>query len=312
MYNRHPYAYNNAPPYRPLQERLPTMSGPQYDPLPLTSEHPEDVRYSDRPTSPPAGSHLASLQNPETEPLGPDDDDIGSSSMRPRFLGRALQDEGMGPRQSYASSGNSVPIGDDAQSSVYGLNPNGAQNRDTSYYSLNYRDDPHDTDFAGQSTPDLNGYSKPSSPYLSEKRAAYASPNQRSRKRFLIIGALALVAVIVVVVVVAVYFTVVKPKHNNENATGGVAHGSDGTATGTGTSTGAAASASSTAKALIVTGGDGSKVTKDDGSTFTYSNSFGGIWYWDPSDPFNNGARAQSWSPALNETFNYGVDSIRG
>ncbi len=285
------------------------MSGPQYDPLPATTDHQDDIRYSDRPTSPAGGSHLASLQNPETEPLGIDEDDIGSSSMRPRFLGRALQDEGYGPRQSYASSGNSVPIGDDAQSSVYGLNPNGSQNRDTAYYSLNYRDDPNDGSFAGQSTPDLSYRDKPSSPYLSEKRAAYAPPNQRSRKRALLIGAIALAAIIVVVVVVAVYFTVVKPKNDKSgSASGGVSHG-DGTTT---TGSSAAPSASSTAVALVVTGGDGSKVTKDDGSTFTYKNSFGGYWYWDPTDPFNNGARAQSWTPALNETFNYGVDSIRG
>ncbi|KAI0093572.1 glycoside hydrolase superfamily [Irpex rosettiformis] len=220
--------------------------------------------------------------------------------MRPRFIGRALQDESYGPRQSYASSGNSVPIGDDAQSSVYGLNPNGSQTRDTAYYSLNYRDDPHDSDFAGQSTPDLTGYGKISSPYLSEKRAAYAAPRQRSRKRALIIGGLVLVAVIIVAVVVAVYFTVGKSHKGSGSASGGVSHGD-----GSGETT-------KTGSTLIVTGGDGSKVTKDDGSTFIYSNSYGGIWYWDPSDPFNNGARPQSWSPALNETFNYGIDSIRG
>jgi glucan 1,3-beta-glucosidase len=50
----------------------------------------------------------------------------------------------------------------------------------------------------------------------------------------------------------------------------------------------------------------------EDGSTFVYRNSFGGYWYYDENDPFNDGARAQSWSPALNETFRYGIDPIRG
>jgi hypothetical protein len=50
----------------------------------------------------------------------------------------------------------------------------------------------------------------------------------------------------------------------------------------------------------------------DDGTTFIYINNFGGYWYWDPADPFNNGARAQSWTPALNESFDYGIDRIRG
>jgi len=62
----------------------------------------------------------------------------------------------------------------------------------------------------------------------------------------------------------------------------------------------------------VVTGGQGSTITLEDGSTFVYNNAFGGTWYWDENDPFNNGARAQSWSPALNETFRYGQDQIRG
>ncbi|KAI0341763.1 glycoside hydrolase [Trametopsis cervina] len=226
--------------------------------------------------------------------------------MQPRFLGRALQDEGYGPRESYASSGNSVPIGDDAQSSVYGLNP--GQQRDTAYYSLNYRDDPHDSDFA-RSTPELSGANKANSPYLSEKRAAYGAPRARSRRRMFIIAGLIAAAVIVIAVVVAIYFAVIKPHHNNnDSASGGTSKGDTGTAT----SSGASPSASTKPVALVVTGADGSTVTKDDGSTFVYKNPYGGYWYWDPTDPLNNGARAQSWSPALNETFNYGVDVIRG
>ena len=50
----------------------------------------------------------------------------------------------------------------------------------------------------------------------------------------------------------------------------------------------------------------------DDGSQFTFNNSYGGTWYYDADDPFNNGARPQEWSPALNETFQYGSDRIRG
>ena len=126
-----------------------------------------------------------------------------------------------------------------------------------------------------------------------------------------ILGALVLAAIIVVVVVVAVYFAVIKPNNDSSsgNASGGAAQGSGTSTTASGT-----ASPTSTGKptALVVTGGDGSKVTMDDGSTFTYTNKFGGYWYWDPTDPFNNGARAQSWSPAMNETFQYGVDPMRG
>jgi len=65
-------------------------------------------------------------------------------------------------------------------------------------------------------------------------------------------------------------------------------------------------------KNLKVTGGNGSVITLDSGATFTYLNPFGGYWYWDKNDPLNQDARAQSWSPALNETFKYGVDQVRG
>jgi hypothetical protein len=72
------------------------------------------------------------------------------------------------------------------------------------------------------------------------------------------------------------------------------------------------ANPSGTPQAAAVTGGDGSKVKTEDGTTFTYSNPYGGYWYWDENDPLNNGAKAQSWTPALNETFKYGTDKIWG
>ncbi|KAF9008570.1 glycoside hydrolase [Hymenopellis radicata] len=61
-----------------------------------------------------------------------------------------------------------------------------------------------------------------------------------------------------------------------------------------------------------ITGGDGSQVTLEDGSTFAYSNQFGGFWVSDPSDPFASGAKPNSWTPALNESWTYGKDRIFG
>ncbi|CAE6534614.1 unnamed protein product [Rhizoctonia solani] len=116
---------------------------------------------------------------------------------------------------------------------------------------------------------------------------------------------LAALAVIVVAVVVPVYFKVIK-KDNATNAS----------SASTGPTTSDPATPTPTAgtqpPSVVTTGGDGSTVTKDDGTTFTYTNKFGGFWVYDPTNPFNNSARAQSWSPALNEPFNYGVDQIRG
>lgn len=74
-------------------------------------------------------------------------------------------------------------------------------------------------------------------------------------------------------------------------------------------------SASAVVPKLAAFGRKGSKVIMADGTEgFDYENEFGGYWGWDAETPFNTSSagRAQSWSPALNETFNYGVDKIRG
>ncbi|KZP01260.1 glycoside hydrolase family 5 protein [Calocera viscosa TUFC12733] len=140
-------------------------------------------------------------------------------------------------------------------------------------------------------------------PYIPPRRG-------RSRLFWWIIG-LALLAIIVLAVVLPVYFTVVKP-HQSSSASSG-AGSSSGSPTGSGGS-GSPGTGAQPAPAFngAITGGDGSTLTFEDGSTMTYSNAFGGYWYFDPSDPFNDAARAQSWSPALNETWRFGVDTIRG
>lgn len=281
------------------------MSGPQYDPLPLNSDHRDDIPYNapHSPGMPPSG-----FRSPASEPLELHEDDLGAS--RPRFMGQALNDDGPQPRSSYASSGYSLPLSNDNQSSVYGLNPAGQANRDTAYYSLQYRDDPHDADFNSSGANVGMNKDEMQSPYLSEKRQAYLPPTARSRRRMWILGGVAVGIVAIVVIVVAVYFAVVKPHNNNGAVSGGA---SKGDSKGSGTSSGSPSqSTGSPTTKLAVTGGDGSIVTMEDGTTFTYQNSFGGYWYWDENDPFNNGARAQSWSPALNETFQYGIDKIMG
>ncbi|CAE6452954.1 unnamed protein product [Rhizoctonia solani] len=132
-----------------------------------------------------------------------------------------------------------------------------------------------------------------------------AEKGEPRKKRSVVWAAvgLAALAVIVVAVVVPVYFKVIK-KDSTTSASAS-----------TGPVTSEPAAPTPTANptpSVLTTGGDGSTVTKDDGTTFTYTNKFGGYWVYDPSNPFNNSARAQSWSPALNEPFQYGVDQIRG
>ncbi|KAI0934247.1 hypothetical protein AcV5_006153 [Taiwanofungus camphoratus] len=265
-----------------------------YDPVPLSpTRHP---------------------YHPETEPLDDFHDDLPSLAARAHFMGAALADEASDSRPSFQGSHNSVPSStEDYSSSIRALNPGPPlPPKDPAFYSLNYyRDDPHPPDLnASEQSIGASKFFKspasPRSPYLSEKRTVYASPARRSRRRaFLIVGAIAL-AIAIVVVVVAVYFGVVK-HHSNDGSTAGSLAGGSGSA-----SAGPSATASGPSSKVVVTGGDGSLVTTEDGSTFTYANSFGGYWYYDPSNPLTNYARAQAWTPALNETFAYGQDNIRG
>ncbi|KZT11303.1 glycoside hydrolase family 5 protein [Laetiporus sulphureus 93-53] len=140
----------------------------------------------------------------------------------------------------------------------------------------------------------------------------YAGTRSRRRRALLIVGALAF-AIIVVVVVCAVYFSV--KNHDNKSTSSDVssAQPSSSSSSTSSSSSGSSGSKSSgSSSSLAVTGGTGSTVTMADGTTFTYVNNFGGYWYYDPKEPLNNYARAQSWTPALNETFEYGTDQIRG
>ncbi|KAG8901579.1 hypothetical protein FRB99_005212, partial [Tulasnella sp. 403] len=147
-----------------------------------------------------------------------------------------------------------------------------------------------------------------------EKRDYYGSPRQKTQKKLwaTILVLLGIVAV-VAAVGLPVYIFVVKPSQNkSSDAT------SDNTGSGTGNGPDVGGGGGPTTNPgkptnnVVITGGDGSKVTTDNGTTFTYTNKFGGYWYFDPEDPFNNGARAQSWSPALNETWDWNNDRVRG
>ncbi|KAG7085336.1 hypothetical protein E1B28_002902 [Marasmius oreades] len=168
-------------------------------------------------------------------------------------------------------------------SSVYALN--------TTNPTDNYHDDPSTHGAAA-------GGGMPMSPLGSsrnleeEKRAIYESPRAKSNKRKYLISALALLIVVLAIAGFCVYWFVFRNKSSSGS--------------------GSPAGQQGKGKSLAVFGGNGSKVLLEDGTEYTYTNPHGGWWYYDVNDPFNNGAKAQSWSPALNETFNYGVDKIRG
>ncbi|KAF9265121.1 glycoside hydrolase [Marasmius fiardii PR-910] len=135
------------------------------------------------------------------------------------------------------------------------------------------------------------------------EKSHVVKPGSGKRKRNLIIG-IAVAAVAIIAIAVAVPLAILnKNKGSNASSKSG-SGGSHGSGSGDPGKSGGTLAA--------VTGGNGSDVTLEDGTKIQYSNPHGGYWYYDINDPFNNGARAQSWSPALNETFRYGVDKIRG
>ncbi|KAK7035721.1 glycoside hydrolase [Favolaschia claudopus] len=203
-----------------------------------------------------------------------DDMGIPLGAAQPRFLGRALYDDGGAPgmrnsiasHQTYPSSDRASEYGAD---SLYNLNPAG-QGR-SSFTDGSYHDEP------GFFMADQNTRRN------TEKRAPYGAAKSRRRKPILLgLG-------------IKKFGDDSKPDSSSNTA-----------------SNNSSSSTTPQGKVAIVTGGDGSNIVAEDGSTFKYSNSFGGTWYWDVNDPFNNGARAQSWTSALNETFNFGVERIRG
>ncbi|XP_006458234.1 hypothetical protein AGABI2DRAFT_63154 [Agaricus bisporus var. bisporus H97] len=268
-----------------------------YDPLPLTTEDSRSHALYNAPPSP--DPNLSTFQFSEMRANDPSSSatNLPAGAGTPRFLGPALYDDpALRPRDSFASSAYQTADSQPASvytSSVYALNEQSPR------FDGRYRDDPNDTNFdQGPNAVLMSpiGQSK----MLEEKRAVYAAPAAKSRKKLIILAALAVLVIVALAIIIPIYFTLIRPKSEAEPSQD---HDDDNKPT---------TNKPGKPENRIVTGGDGSEVTMEDGTKFTYRNSFGGYWYYDEEDPFNNGARAQSWSPALNETFHYGTDKIKG
>lgn len=97
-------------------------------------------------------------------------------------------------------------------------------------------------------------------------------PTKTNRKPLIFALVLAIIAVVVLAVILPVYFTVIKPKQRNT-----VASTTPSTGTNGGGSGGSSGGGGNPGNVRLTSGGDGSTVTMKDGSTFTYSNKFGGF-----------------------------------
>lgn len=163
--------------------------------------------------------------------------------------------------------------------------------------SENGRDSTPGTPTPNNSSPLLPQHDKEASELTS------GAQESKGKKRKLVTAAIVLgvIILIVLVVVLPVYFTVIKKKNNSKASTETAGGGSVGGGSGNPESPTGATS-----------GSDGSQIIADDGSTFTYQNKFGGFWVSDPKNPYNNNARPNSWTPALNETWDFTKHRING
>jgi glucan 1,3-beta-glucosidase len=220
---------------------------------------------------------------------------VGASAGPPRFYGQSLETNMS--RTSLASS-NYNAYNTPYQGSEYGGSvthlPVG---RESTSQFASYRDDPAQPG-AGVAMEPLGASRSPDQ--LTEKRAMYGAPDaKRKRSGKLICGIVAGALIVAAGVMVPLYFFVLKDRIH-------LGGSNSGTSPSSPTSTG------KTSSGAPVTGGVGSTITLEDGSSFVYNNAFGGQWYADPLDPFNNAAKPNSWTPALNEPWKWGIDKVYG
>ena len=159
------------------------------------------------------------------------------------------------------------------------------------------------------------------SPFISGAVGGAGEPYGYGRKKpfFKRPAVLLALAALVAVVVVAVVVPVVVTRHNSSNSNASTKGGTSssgstgGNSTDNGNDNGKGSDDGGKGQTNLVTwGGDGSTVTKDDGTTFIYNNSFGGFWVQDPKNPFNNSAKVNSWTPALSETWDWSKNKVNG
>lgn len=97
----------------------------------------------------------------------------------------------------------------------------------------------------------------------------------KRRPLFFVLLGFVILAIIVLAVILPVYFTVIKPKQRSNQL--GDTTGSSTNSTPPGNSPVGGGSGNNGSPKGATTGGDGSTILAEDGSTFTYNNKFGGF-----------------------------------
>ena len=130
-----------------------------------------------------------------------------------------------------------------------------------------------------------------------------AEPAKRNYRRWLIFAALAAFLVIVAVVLGVIFGVVRRTKSSSSPAD---------SARPSASAPSSSPSGRPVAGSTVIYGVDGTEVTTEQGTTFTYKNPLGGYFVHDPSNPFNNDARAQSTTPPLNTSWDWSRDQVFG
>ena len=130
-----------------------------------------------------------------------------------------------------------------------------------------------------------------------------AEPAKRNHRRWLILAALAAFLVVAAVVLGVIFGVVVRRKSSSTASESARPSASAPSSTPSGRPV---------AGATVIYGVDGTEVTTEQGTTFTYRNPFGGYFVHDSSNPFNNDARAQSYTPPLNTSWDWSRDQVLG
>jgi len=129
------------------------------------------------------------------------------------------------------------------------------------------------------SGPLLSGYPKPESDeFLTEQQPQEDTTKPRRRWPLILLGGVGFVLLVFLAVFLPVYFTVIKHHHRTSTSGGG----SSNAPTSTPTPGGGGGGGSNPGANTYTTGGDGSTIVTEDGSTFIYNNKFGGFCKSDP------------------------------
>ncbi|WWC94566.1 hypothetical protein V866_001413 [Kwoniella sp. B9012] len=148
-------------------------------------------------------------------------------------------------------------------------------------------------------------------PRWAEVKDFDSTPKKKNKKLLLAGACVGVLAIVALAVGLGVGLTRKSTKDGSSSSSEDGKTGDDGDKSDdSGSKT--ASTTASTPSATATSGTQGSLVTLDDGSTMTYDNPFGGEWHWDESDPFNSSARANSWSPRLNEAWDFAKNRIYG